>query len=135
MLTKMRLRYLWYVLICGILLMSILPVSSSIYKVVVAYDANRWIHFLVYAAVASLPAAAWKRRSSKLLAMAIIGLCIAVEPLRTLIPGPIVRPQNALADLFGVVAGILLALNLRRMRTSAKSDNNASPDPSRSTSL
>jgi zinc transporter ZupT len=115
--------------------MSILPVSSSIYKVVVAYDANRWIHFLVYAAVASLPAAAWKRRSSKLLAMAIIGLCIAVEPLRTLIPGPIVRPQNALADLFGVVAGILLALNLRRMRTSAKSDNNASPDPSRSTSL
>jgi VanZ family protein len=115
--------------------MSILSGSSSIYQVVVAYDANRWIHFLVYAAVASLPTAAWKGRISILLAMAVIGLCIAVEPLRTLLPGHIVRPQNVLADLFGVVAGILLALNLRRMRTSAKLDNNAIPGPSRSTRL
>ena len=135
MLTKMRLRYFWYVLIFGILLMSILPGSSSIYPVVAAYDTNRWIHFLVYATVASLPTAAWKRRISILLPMAVIGLCIALEPLRTLIPGPIVRPQNVLADLFGVVAGILLGLNLRRMRTSARSENPASPDPSRSTTL
>ena len=135
MLTRMRLRYLWYVLIGGILSMSILPGGSSIYQVVAAYDANRWIHFLVYATVASLPTVAWKRRMSLLLPMAVIGLCIALEPLRTLIPGPIVRPQNVLADLFGVVAGILLGLNLRRMRASAKSDNNASPDPSRSTML
>ena len=135
MLTKMRLRYFWYVLIFGILLMSILPGSSSIYPVVAAYDTNRWIHFLVYATVASLPTVAWKRRMSLLLPMAVIGLCIALEPLRTLIPGPIVRPQNVLADLFGVVAGILLGLNLRRMRTSANSDNNAIPDPSRSTTL
>ena len=135
MLTKMRLRYFWYVLIFGILLMSILPGSSSIYPVVAAYDTNRWIHFLVYATVASLPTVVWKRRISILLPMAVIGLCIALEPLRTLIPGPIVRPQNVLADLFGVVAGILLGLNLRRMRTSANSDNNAIPDPSRSTTL
>jgi zinc transporter ZupT len=115
--------------------MSILPGSSSIYQVVVAYDANRWIHFLVYAAVASLPAGAWKGKSSILLPMAVIGLCIALEPLQTFISGPIVRPQNVLADLFGVAAGILLGLNLRRMGTSAKLDNNASPDPSRSTTL
>ncbi len=135
MLTRMRVRYLWYVLIGGIFLMSILPGSSSIYPVVAVYDTNRWIHFLVYATVASLPTVAWKGRSSILLPMAVIGLCIALEPLRTLISGPIVRPQNVLADLFGVIAGILLGLNLRRMRTSAKSDNNASPDPSRSTTL
>jgi hypothetical protein len=135
MLTEMRLRYLWYVLICGIFMMSIIPGSNSIYRVVVTYDANRWIHFLVYATVATLPAVAWKRRYSILFPMAVIGLCIALEPLQTFISGPIVRPKNVLADVFGVSAGILLGLNLRRLRTSARSDNNPNPDPFRSTAL
>jgi hypothetical protein len=44
-----------------------------------------------------------------------------------------VRPQNASADLFGIAAGILLGLNIRMMRNSAKSFENASSDSSRST--
>jgi hypothetical protein len=35
------------------------------------------------------------------------------EFLRVLIPGLVERPQNALADLFGVAAGVLLGLNIR----------------------
>ena len=134
MLTQIRLRYLWYVLICGIFLMSIIPGNNSIYRLVVAYDANRWIHFLVYAIVATLPAVAWKRRFSMLLPMAVVGLCMALEPLQAYIMGPIVRPRNVLADVFGVGAGILLGLNLRRMHMLESSDNTTSPDTSRSTS-
>jgi Zn-dependent protease with chaperone function len=135
MFTNIRLFFLWCVLIGGILFISILPGNSSIYPFVAAYDANRWIHFLIYATVASLPTAAWKGKVKILLPMAVIGLCIALEPLLTLIPNPIVRPRNVLADVFGVSAGILLGLNLRRLRTSARSGNHPIPDPSRSTVL
>jgi zinc transporter ZupT len=47
---------------------------------------------------------------------------ILLETVETLIPGSIARPQNVLANLFGVGAGILLGINLRMMRTAAKSE-------------
>lgn len=133
--TKTRLLYFWCALIGGILFISILPGNSTIYPIVSAYDASRWIHFLIYATVASLPAAAWNGKIKILVPMAVISLCIALEPLQTLISSPIVRPKNVLADIFGVVAGILLGLNVRRLRTTTKSDNNTSNDPFRSTAL
>ena len=135
MLTNKQLRYLWCVLTGGILLMSILPGSSSIYQAVAAYDANRWIHFLIYATVAAIPVVAWRHRTSVLFSLVIVALGIALELLHAHIPGLIGRPQNAFADMFGAGAGILLGLNIRMMRNSAKLGANATPDPSRTTIL
>jgi len=129
MLTNSRLRYLWCVLTGAILLMPILPGSSLIYQAVAAYDANRWIHFLAYATVAAIPISSWGRRTSVLFSLAIVVIGIPLE----LLQGFTGRAQNVFADLFGFGAGILLGLNIRMMRTSAKQENNASPDPSRST--
>jgi uncharacterized membrane protein YedE/YeeE len=134
-LTNPQLRYFWCVLTGGILLMSNLPGSSLIYQAVAAYDSNRWVHFLVYATVAVIPVVAWRRRTSVLFSLVIVALGIALELLQTHIPGLIGRPQNAFADMFGVGAGILLGLNIRMMRNSAKSGANATPDPSRTTIL
>jgi hypothetical protein len=41
---------------------------------------------------------------------------IALGSLQTFIPGHLSRSQNAMPDLFGVAAGVLLGLNLRMMR-------------------
>jgi len=41
---------------------------------------------------------------------------IALGSLQTFIPGHQNRSQNAMPDLFGVAAGVLLGLNLRMMR-------------------
>jgi hypothetical protein len=135
MLTNTRLRYLWCVLTGGILIMSILSGCSSIYQSVVAYSANRWIHFLVYATVTAIPVFAWRRRSSVLFSLIIVVLGFTFELLQAHIPGLIGRPQNAFADMFGFGAGILLGLNIRMMRTSAKSETNATPDTSGTTIL
>lgn len=134
MLTNMRLAFLWCVLTVGILLMSFLPGSSLIYRVVAPYDANRWVHFLVYAIVIAIPVAAWKRRTSVLLSLVTTVLCISIEFLQVHIPGLIAHPQYALADLFGAAAGILLGSNIRMLYSSAKGASNVTPSTSRSIS-
>ena len=62
-----RLLYLWCVLTVGVVLISLLPGSIWIYHFLAAYDSNRWGHFLAYASVATIPVAAWKRRTSILI--------------------------------------------------------------------
>lgn len=129
----MRLRYLWCVLIGGIFFMSILPGNSSIYQVVATHGLNRWVHFLAYGAVASIPVAAWRRRGTILFSLFIVMLGTVLESLQAFVPGLTARTRILLADLFGVAAGILLGLNVRVMFNSAKSPDNLDPAPSRST--
>jgi VanZ family protein len=50
-------------------------------------------------------------------AIAVLG--IAFELLHAFIQGRTISPENVLADLFGVVCGILLGMNIRVMRNSA----------------
>jgi hypothetical protein len=132
MLTNNRLFYLWCVLTVGIVLISILPGSSGIYHFLAAYDSNRWAHFLEYAALAAIPVAAWKRKASMLFSLILAIVCIALELRQTYIPGSMIHGKNVPADLFGIAAGVLLALNIRVMRNSAKSFDNLHADSSHS---
>ena len=133
MLTRNRLLYFWCVLTVGVVLVSALPGSGWINGFLAPYDSNRWAHFLAYASVATIPVAALKRRSIILLSLIPAMTGVSFELWQAYIPGTMVRPQNAPADLFGIAAGILLGLNIRMMRNSAKSFENASSDSSSST--
>jgi len=126
-----RLFYLWCVFIGGILLVSILPASSWIYRSIAGFDSNRWVHFLAYALAASIPVAAWKRRKNILLSLIPVLMSTALEAVQAAISEPIVRTQNVPADLFGIAAGILLGLNIRTMRKTAKSPVSLNSDASR----
>jgi len=132
MLTKNRLLYLWCALTVGIVFIAILPGGNSIYQLLAAYDANRWVHFLAYAWVVAIPVAAWRRAASILLSLVPAIFAIALEAVQAHIPGPIVRTSNIPADLFGVAAGVLLGLNLRMMRNSAKLPGREPSDSPRS---
>ena len=133
MFTDVRMRYLWCVLTGGMLWMSIFPSSISIFQGAAAYSLSRWVHFLVYVSVAAIPVVAWRRKSTVLLSLAIAILGSAFEFLRMYFPGHTFQSQNVFADLFGIAAGILLGLNIRMMRNSAKSHNQPNPDSSRPT--
>ena len=132
MLTNNRLFYLWCVLTGGVILISVLPGSSSIDHFLAAYDSNRWAHFLAYVSVATIPVAAWKSRTSILFSLIPALVSIALELWQSHMPGPMVRTQNVPADLFGIAAGVLLGLNIRMMRNSEKSIDNVRSDSSRS---
>jgi len=133
--TNSRLRYLWYVLMCGILLMAILPGSSRMYQVVSAFDSNRWVHFLVYGMIVAIPFVVRRRGTGLWLPLGIVLAAIVIELLQTAMPGSNLRAHNIFPDLFGVGAGILLGLNLRKIRTIAKSEGELITDDSRSTLL
>lgn len=100
---------------------AILPSGSWIYRDIVAFDSSRWVHFLAYALTVAIPVAVWRRRASVLFSLIPAFMNISLEYLQWHVHGPLVRPRNLSADLFGVAAGILLGLNIRTMRHSAKS--------------
>lgn len=135
MLTNTRLRYFWYILAAGILLMSIFSGSNWIAKAAVDNNLTRWVHFLAYVAFVAIPVVARRKRISLLLPL-IIGMTgVALELLQTFRPGSTFRPQNVIADLFGICAGILLGLNLRTMRVSNRPNNKLDTDQAHSTLL
>jgi hypothetical protein len=122
--------YLWYALVAGIFSIAILPTSSTIYPLVAAFDANRWLHFLAYALVTVIPVALGRGQSRILVSFFAVATCVAVELLRSHIPA-LPHVDQAAADMFGVAAGILLGLNLRVMRHSARTMNEARLDSSK----
>lgn len=121
MLSDKQLRFLWCVLSCGVLLMSTPFAADWIDHFIGVNNVNSWLHFGAFAFVAAIPVAAWRQRTNQLLSLVFVLVGIAIELMPAFIPGTIVRPQNAPADLFGVGAGILLGLNLRMLRNSATS--------------
>jgi hypothetical protein len=62
-----------------------------------------------------------------MLSLVAVLLVIALGSLQTFIPGHSNRSQNAMPDLFGVAAGVLLGLNLRMMRDPHQLDAKARP--------
>ena len=129
MIAKYRIPFLWCVLTSGLVLITILPDNNALHDIVTGFDSNRWAHFIAYAAVVTIPVALWRRRTSIFLSLLPAFLAIALEFLPIYVPGEMPHRQSVPADLFGVAAGILLGLNIRAMRASAKNLNRPGSPP------
>jgi putative effector of murein hydrolase len=112
------LRVLWCALLVAALILSNLPAEGWPYASITYYASNHWFHFLLYAAIVAIPVTIWKKKYRFMLSLVAVLLVIALGSLQTFIPGHQNRSQNALPDLFGFAAGVLLGLNLRMLRGS-----------------
>ncbi len=132
-----RLRLIWYVLVGGVLLMSIRPGSSWLYQVISTNELNRWVHFLAYILLVAIPFASWKGRTGGALSLLVAALGIGLEVTQALISGPMLAlaPDNVTADLFGVAAGTLLGYNIRLLRSSGTRPADVKPTTSSSSSV
>ncbi len=126
------LRYLWFALMVGILCMLILRGSSHASQVVVAYDSSRWGHFLLYGMVVAIPFAVIRKRTGLWLPLSIVLATIVAEFAQTLVQTSSARAATVLPEMFGLGAGILLGLNLRKIRTPARSEAELIREDSRS---
>src|ERR1019366_4561467 len=102
------LRALWCCLLAAALILSNLPSRGWPYETITDYASNHWFHFLLYAVIVAIPVTVWKRKYRFMLSLVAVLLVIALGSLQTFIPGHGYRSQNALPDLFGVAAGVLL---------------------------
>jgi putative effector of murein hydrolase len=107
------LRVLWCSLLGAALILSNLPTEGWPYEAITPYASNHWFRFLLYTAIVAIPVTTWKRKYRFMLSLVAVLLVIALGSLQTFIPGHRNRSQNAMPDLFGVAAGVLLGLNLR----------------------
>jgi hypothetical protein len=113
------LRYAWYVLVGGMLLICCLPARGWLYQFMVPYYESMWARFFVYTFATSIPFVVWLRRDYIVYSFGLVVLAAVFEILGVLAVGRGGHQVDVLAELYGIVAGILLGLNLRRMRASA----------------
>jgi len=112
------LRYIWCLLVAGILLISCLPARGWLYQFLVPYFETTWTRFFIYSVVTSIPFVVWLDRKHVIYSFMVGLLAAAAEILSAIGLGKGGHQVDILPELFGVAAGILLGLNLRRMRTT-----------------
>jgi hypothetical protein len=113
MINRLWLRCVWASLVAGALLISIL--GNVLFT---SSPANRWLHFLVYALITSIPCAIWRTKGAVVFSLAIVG-CIAMSGTAIAIPNwHGVRAESTVSDFFGIAAGVLLGVNLRLSRNA-----------------
>jgi len=113
---QIMLRTLWCSLLVAALILSNLPAEGWPFDAINYYASDHWFHFLLYTAIVAIQVTMWKRKYRFMLSLVAVLLVIALGSLQTFIPGHRNRSQNAMPDLFGVAAGVLLGLNLRMIR-------------------
>lgn len=114
---------IWCFLVLCVFIFEALPGPNWIYTSVAIYDKSRWLHFVIYAAMLTIPFSEWKNRTTILLSIIPPFITYALEYVQSSLYGPHIRYRNLSADLFGMAAGILLGLNLRVLRKSRKPVN------------
>lgn len=129
----LRLRYAWVVLTGGVFIMSALPAGSWLGQVTAPYCTNPWLRFVAYAAIVSIPCAQGRIRSCLLSCLLAAGFSIACGVLHTDAGGPADAMGRILPDIFGLAAGALLGLNIRLLRSSARTVADVAPERRRQT--
>jgi len=124
--------FLWCLLVAAIFIPDLLPAQSPSYREIAAYAANRWVHFLAYAAMTTIPVALWKRRSAVVLSFLPAVTSVLLQLLHAHFSGALLGSLYVSADMFVSAAGILFGLNLRMMRSSGRATGDAKPAPPRS---
>jgi hypothetical protein len=122
MIDRLWLRCVWAVLVLGALAISI--VGNVL---LTSFSANRWLHFLVYAAVVSIPCAFGRTKGAVVFSLAIIGCCVMSGAALALWNWQGVRAESTISDFFGIAAGVLLGVNLRHSWNAPERD--AASDP------
>ena len=114
MINRLWLRCVWAALVVGALLISFF--GNVLFT---SAPANRWLHFLVYAAVTSIPCAVWRTKSAVVFSLAIVGCSVMSGTGVAMWNWHGVRVESTVSDFFGIAAGVLLGLNLRLSRNAS----------------
>jgi hypothetical protein len=119
-LTSSRLQQLWALLVGVIALASLLPYLGIRTNIFDAYLNGHWVHFLAYVGASFLSLLAWRRNTALALSVGIAVLGTGLEIVPAVAEARPPDVQYVVINALGIVAGILLGLNIltRRSRMS-----------------
>jgi len=115
--TSFRLRLLWGLLVGMTVLASLLPLSGIQANILDSNFNGHWAHFLAYAAVSFLPLLAWRRNTGIAISVGMAVLGAGLEIVCAIVEVRSPDTQYIVINALGIVAGILLGLNILALRS------------------
>ncbi len=134
---SLRIRLSWCALITIIAVASLLP-RDRFYVYVLFFArgfGNSWAHFFAYMGASCLPLLAWRFRLAFVICFGVTILSVGLELLHALVSGDAFDFYNAVTNILGVAAGVLLGLNLLMLHTEVADHSDSNVDRSRPRSL
>jgi len=111
-----RLRFIWFTLIAVMVVASMLPRDGVFAAIRASYDRG-WMHFLVYAVLAALAMFAWKSKTAILSSLGLFAFSVGLHMCHLFFNGRAIDYFGLIVDLLGIVAGILLGINIMVLRS------------------
>jgi len=112
---------IWGMTVAAIGLFLLVPSISLASENVKFFFKNDWVHFALFIFVVSVPCVLARSRKHLMWGIAVASVLAAAEAVH----GAFIEAKQVLdvfgADLFGIVAGILLGLNLRMLNSASVS--------------
>ncbi len=113
---RTSIRCMWLLTVGTVILGSLAPAASAPLRVLGSLDINDKIqHFLAYLPLAMLPMLSETRKRAMICVVIMVLLGIALEFGQMLSQGRSAEPLDALADTFGLLTGIAVAVGVRRL--------------------
>jgi hypothetical protein len=116
------LQIIWILLIGTIVSASLLKWGGVYTNLRSFYFDHGWAHFLVYAMAATLCMFAWKHKTAFVLAVGLFILSVGLQLLHWLIFRNAIDYFGIVVNLFGIIAGVLLGLNILVLRSRTKNN-------------
>ena len=116
---SIRLRIIWFTLIAAMAVASMLPRDGVFATIRASYDRG-WMHFLVYAVLAALAMFTWKSKTAILSALGLFAFSGVLHMFHLLFSGSAIDYFGMIVDFLGIVAGILLGINIIVLRSRVK---------------
>jgi hypothetical protein len=115
-----RLQTVWFLLVGTIVFASLLQWAGIYARFQGFYYDRGWAHFLAYAIAAALCMLAWKQKTATALVMGLFILSIGLPLLHWLVFRVAIDYFGIVVNFFGIIAGVLLGLNVLVFRSRAK---------------
>ena len=113
-------RIVWFFFTGTIVLVLLLQCAGAGSALRDLYFDRGWAHFLVFAIAATLCMLAWKHRTAFALAIGLFILAAGLSLLHSLVLRGPIDYFGIFVNLFGILAGVLLGLNILVFRSRAK---------------
>ncbi|MDE3199567.1 MAG: hypothetical protein KGN79_01500 [Acidobacteriota bacterium] len=117
--TRRRYRGLWFFLVISISLATLWSGNSETKYPLGAMIGHRWAHFLLYLATGCIAFLAWRLWTALAVSAGIAIVSVALQIAKASLAHSPVDGRALIVNVFGVVAGVLLALNILTFRANS----------------
>ena len=118
--TKFQLRIVLLALIGAVAVIWLFPFTGTRLAQYESLIDRGWLHFLVFAVIAAINMLAWRQPVSFMTAFGLFAISVGLQLIHNARTGIGVDRFALIANLLGILAGVLLGLNIATLKSRLK---------------